>query len=129
MPVWDDVIPEKDALVYGKAGYGGRVGPGKKPALLVVDVTTAFLGDRPEPILKSIERFPNSCGEAGWKAVEKIQELITVARSRAIPVIYTASAARGAWHAGRHSQPNSPPAGRHGSGKGQAERVLRDATG
>jgi len=55
-------------------------------------------------ILKSIERFPNSCGEGGWKAIEEIQRLIEVARSGGIPIIYSASAAKGAWQAGRWAE-------------------------
>jgi maleamate amidohydrolase len=104
MHVWDGVVPEADIQVYGKAGYGGRVGPGKKPALMVVDVTTAFLGDRPEPILKSIERFPNSCGEAGWKALEEIRKLVDEAREGGIPIIYSAGAAKETWQAGRWAE-------------------------
>jgi maleamate amidohydrolase len=104
MPVWDGVVPETDIDVYRKAGYGGKVGPGKHPALMVVDVTTAFLGDRPEPILKSIERFPNSCGEAGWRAVEVIRSLLQAAREKGIPVIYSAGAAKGTWQAGRWAE-------------------------
>ncbi|HEV2139307.1 MAG TPA: isochorismatase family protein [Nitrososphaerales archaeon] len=104
MHVWDGVVPEADIQVYGKAGYGGIVGPGKKPALMVVDVTTAFLGDRPEPALKSIERFPNSCGEAGWKALEEIRKLVEAARGGGIPIIYSAGAAKGTWQAGRWAE-------------------------
>lgn len=104
MPVWDALMPESDMEVYAAAGYGGKVGPGKNPALLVVDVTTAFLGDKPEPILKSIERFPNSCGEAGWKSLEKIQQLVAVAREGGTPVIYSAGAAKGTWRAGRWAE-------------------------
>ncbi|MDA4124651.1 MAG: isochorismatase family protein [Thaumarchaeota archaeon] len=90
MPVWDDLIKVSDQMIFRRAGYGGKVRPRRRPALLVIDVTTAFVGDRPEPILKSIERFPNSCGEAGWRAVHKIKELMQAARSRSVPVIYTA---------------------------------------
>ena len=101
MTIWDDVITERDSQVYAKSGYGGRVGPGKKPAVIVIDVTTAFVGDRPEPILKSIERFPNSCGEAGWKAVGNISKLLDVARAKGVPVFYSASATLNQFSVGR----------------------------
>lgn len=104
MSAWDDVISERDKEIYAKAGYGGRLAPGKKPAVLVVDVTTAFVGDKPEPILKSIERFPNSCGEVGWKALANIANLLAEARKHGVPVIYTASARKGAWQAGRWAE-------------------------
>jgi maleamate amidohydrolase len=104
MPAWDEVITDRDRQVYAKAGYGGKLEPGLKPAILVVDVTTAFVGDKPEPILKSIERFPNSCGEAGWKAVEKIARLIEAGRTKGVPVVYTASGRKSTSDLGRWAQ-------------------------
>jgi nicotinamidase-related amidase len=56
---------------------------------LVVDVTIDFVGDVSEPILKSIERFPNSCGEEGWASIKYIRELLEHARSSDVPVLYT----------------------------------------
>ncbi|MBI2831886.1 MAG: isochorismatase family protein [Chloroflexi bacterium] len=92
MPVWDDVITERDKLVYNAAGFGQkRIGFGQKPALIIIDVTYAFVGDKPEPIMESIKRFPNSCGEEGWAAVRQIASLLPVVREKNIPVIYTAS--------------------------------------
>jgi nicotinamidase-related amidase len=91
MPIWDDVITERDRQVYEKSGYGNKIARGGRPAVLVVDVVTAFIGDKREPILKSIERFPNSCGEEGWIAVQRIRSLLEVARIHHVPIYYTAS--------------------------------------
>jgi nicotinamidase-related amidase len=82
---------------------GQRGGIGSRPCLLVVDITYAFTGDRPEPILESVKRFPNSCGDVAWEALPRIAELIAAMRTRALPVIYTRQAPRvdavtaGAW--------------------------------
>jgi len=46
MPVWEDVIPEEDLQVYSKSGWGLRREWGKRPALLIVDVTRGFVEDR-----------------------------------------------------------------------------------
>ncbi len=89
MAIWDDVITDEDRAIFDKAGFGKRQGFGSKPAVLVIDVTYGFIGDRPEPILQSIERFPTSCGEVGWDGVKQIERLLLVARGRKIPVIYT----------------------------------------
>ncbi len=90
MPIWDDVITESDKEIFKNAGYGGRkVSFGNNPALLIIDVTYDFVGNEPEPILKSIERFPLSCGEKGWKAVHQIKSLLPLARKRQIPIIYS----------------------------------------
>ena len=74
--VWDDVLPEEDRLVFERAGWGKEVGFGEKPVLLVVDVIYNFVGDVPEPILESIKRWRNSCGEEGWVAMPYLKELI-----------------------------------------------------
>ena len=88
--IWDDVVPERDRVVFAEAGYGQIGGFGKRPALLVVDVTYDFCGDRPnEPILESIKRFRNSCGEAAWEAIPCLQTLIAAARTRRVPIVYT----------------------------------------
>lgn len=92
--IWDDVISESDRLVYDKAGYGREGGFGQKPLLLVVDVTYDYTGDRNEPILQSIDRFPNSCGEAGWAALAHIARLIAAARASSTQVIYTRAVPR-----------------------------------
>jgi nicotinamidase-related amidase len=92
--IWDDVVPERDRKVFAEAGYGQRGGFGERPALLIVDVTYDFCGDRPEPILESIKRFRNSCGEAAWEAMPHLQRLIAAARAKGVPVIYTHSGPR-----------------------------------
>ncbi len=89
MAIWDDVISDRDRLVYQESGYGQRAGLGNRPALLVIDVTYAFTGDKPEPILNSIARWPNSCGEAAWNAISHIRRLLDAAHEANIPVIYT----------------------------------------
>ncbi|HZU07650.1 MAG TPA: isochorismatase family protein [Chloroflexota bacterium] len=87
--IWDDVIPERDRQVFDEAGYGATGGFGQRPALLVVDVTYDFCGDRREPILESIKRFRNSCGEAAWDAIPHLQTLLAAARRKRVPIIYT----------------------------------------
>jgi nicotinamidase-related amidase len=88
--VWRSVIGERDREVYAAAGYGGRLPRGRRPALLVIDTTYGFVGREPLPILESIRDYPNSCGEAGWRAVSVIAELLAVVRSLGWPVVYSA---------------------------------------
>jgi nicotinamidase-related amidase len=92
--VWDKFLTERDKAVFAQAGYGARGGYGKRPALVVVDVSWAFCGDRPEPILQSIKRWRNSCGEDAWVAMPFIQKLIAKARDKGLPVIYTTGVRR-----------------------------------
>ena len=101
--VWDDVVPDRDRQVYRDAGYGSRGGGGERPALLIVDVTYDFVGDKPEPILESIKKFPNSCGAEGWRGMEYIRELLELCRELEVPVFYTkgmderSAIMRGSW--------------------------------
>lgn len=91
---WESLIPEAEKVVYRAAGYGKRGTWGERPALLVVDVNYNFTGDRPEPILESIKRFRNSCGEIAWQTIPKIAALLDAARARGVPVFYTTSGYR-----------------------------------
>jgi nicotinamidase-related amidase len=101
--IWDSLVSEEDRAVFAAAGYGQRAGAGLRPALLVVDVTHDFVGDKPEPILDSIQTFPNSCGEAGWQAMERIVILLEAARTTGTPVLYSKAldqadlSTRGSW--------------------------------
>lgn len=92
MPVWDQFLTERDKQVFGAAGYGRRAGFGRRPVVLIVDVNYNFVGDKPEPIEESIKRWRNSCGEEGWVAMAHIRTLLTAARAKGIPAIYSTAA-------------------------------------
>ena len=85
-PVWNQFLTERDKAVFATSGYGARGGFGKRPALLVIDVNWAFCGDRPEPILESIKRWRNSCGEDAWVALPYIRSLIDKCHDKGVPV-------------------------------------------
>jgi len=106
--IWDPFLTERDRAVLGAAGYGSRGGFGKRPGLLIIDVTYGFTGDRPEPILQSIKRWSNSCGEESWAAIARIDALARAFRDKDLPVIYTKGDAReDNWDAGSWSWKNS----------------------
>jgi nicotinamidase-related amidase len=83
------VIGESDRRVFTAAGWGRRAGFGKRPAIMVIDVNYNFCGDKREPILESIKRWHFSCGERAWDAIDVIRKILTVARRKRLPVIYT----------------------------------------
>jgi maleamate amidohydrolase len=93
-PIWNAFLTARDKAVFAASGYGARGGFGKRPALLVIDVNWAFCGDKPEPILESIKRWRNSCGEDAWAALPYIGSLIEKCRQKGIPVIYTTGVRR-----------------------------------
>ncbi len=87
--VWDRFLTDRDRQVFALGGYGRRYGFGVRPALLIIDVTYGFVGDRPAPVLESVKKWRHSCGQAGWDAIPQIQAILEAARARQIPVIYT----------------------------------------
>ena len=104
MAVWDEFLTDRDKLVFSGAGYGARAGFGQRPVVLVIDVNVAFCGDEPAPILESIKKWRNSCGEEAWVAVGHIERLLAAARAKRLPIIYSTGErptgnpfARGRW--------------------------------
>jgi maleamate amidohydrolase len=84
---WEDVID--DEIRQLAANYAARQGLGRRPALLVIDNYNAVFGDRREPLLEAMKRFPSSCGPSAWDAIEPTQRLLAAARAAELPVIYT----------------------------------------
>lgn len=100
MPEWDGCLSAQDLEMLALSGYGGRSRFGQRPLLLIIDATYKFLGDQAEPIQKSVQRFPHSCGEKGWLAVERIKRLLSFCRNQGVPVAFTARdihVSRGRW--------------------------------
>jgi nicotinamidase-related amidase len=93
-PIWNRFLTERDKQMWALSGYGARQGFGKRPAVLVIDVNYNFCGDRREPILQSIKRWRNSCGEEAWDAIEAIKRLLLASRSKGLPIIYTTGVRR-----------------------------------
>ena len=88
--VWDDLLTDQDRQVYSSGIFGGAVGIGGSPAVVVVDVLNKSIGDEPLPILEAMERFGKSCcGEYGWRAIPAIRAVLACARANDVPVYYT----------------------------------------
>ena len=87
--LWDKFLTERDKAVFEASGYGAKAGFGTRPAFLIVDVSTNFTGERPEPILEMVKTWHNACGEDGWVAIGHIKRLLAACRAKALPVIYT----------------------------------------
>jgi nicotinamidase-related amidase len=99
--VWNKFLTDRDRAVFAASGYGTHGGFGQKPALLIIDVSYGFTGDRSEPILESIKHWRNSCGAEAWGAVKVIKDLADLSRAKRLPVIYTTGFGRtDNWDAG-----------------------------
>jgi len=90
--IWDDVIGAEEQAAYVRGGWGGRIGFGERPALVVVDMYRAFVD--PD--------YPFSSPEAPATA-DAIAELLGDFRAAGLPVFHTRGrpeptpAARGRW--------------------------------
>ena len=116
-PVWTKFLTPRDRAVFAAAGFGAQVGFGRRPALLIVDVTFAFCGDKPEPILESIKRWPLSCGEEAWTGIAHIKGLAEAARAKSVPVIYTTGTSRSDnWDSAAWARKNARHEDRQGQG-------------
>jgi len=86
---WEEVFTGKDRQLLASAGMAKKQPFGRKPALLIIDVTMEFIGSKPLPVLESANEYRTSCGENGWKALPSIHKLLNIVRNRDFPVVYT----------------------------------------
>lgn len=107
--IWDEFLSDADRERLRLTGLTGPKRPARRPALLVIDVSWAFAGDRrDEDILESIRRWPNSCGRESWQAIERISELVAKARQQSLPVLYSTGRGRAdSWDIGGWAWKNS----------------------
>jgi maleamate amidohydrolase len=93
MAIWDDIIPQEDLKMFAKSKFGGKAGYGKKPAIVVVDMTYGFVDDA----------YPLGCSKMGWPAVRANERLLAKGRALGIPILFTrgyhpkTSTERGRW--------------------------------
>jgi len=76
--IWDDVIPQAERDLYTQGGWGGRIGYGRRPALLIVDMYRAFV----DPA------YPFST-QGAPAAVRAIRALLDRARAAGCPVFFS----------------------------------------
>ncbi len=77
-----DAVPDADLEYFGGESYGTlgtAIGWGETPAVLVVDMTDAFVSDE----------YPTGRTDTGQAAVAANKRLIATARELEVPVLYT----------------------------------------
>lgn len=90
MRVWESVVPTDELQRLQQLGFGGEVGLGNRPCLLVVDVVMSFLGRRPGDA--DGEDYVTGCGPAGWASLPRVVEVLEAARTAGIPRVLTKGA-------------------------------------
>ena len=91
MREWMKAIPEGELRFYKKAGFMGDLKPGRRTALIVVDVTLGFCGSEGLSLDEAVAEFSTACGPASWIAMPRIARLIELFRARELPIIYSLS--------------------------------------
>lgn len=86
---WMRVMPESEQALYLQSGFGERQPFGDRPALIVIDVTLAFTGSKPQPVADAIREYPTACGEVAWESLPRIARLLKLFRDRNWPVVFT----------------------------------------
>ena len=89
---WKDVVSEEILEIY--TAYRRDTYVGERPAVLAIDLYNLAFEGGPRPVHEVVKKFPSSCGILAWEAIEPIQELLTMARSIGLPVIYSTNETR-----------------------------------
>jgi len=85
--IWEPFLTEQDRA-HVALSRDRRVGFGRAPALVFIDLYRWVFGDQPRPLLEAIKTWPGSCGLAAWEAVPHLQRLLGVAREVGLPVVH-----------------------------------------
>lgn len=81
-------LTEADRALLATDRFGRTPAPGDSPAVVVIDMQRAVVGDDLPPHEQS-ERYRFGCGRSAWRAVEVMEPFLDRARSLGVPVIYT----------------------------------------
>ena len=84
---WQDIIDAEILEIYEPYRREVRVGP--NPAVLVIDLYNKAYQGGSRPVREVNRRYPGSCGENAWRAIEPTRLLLAAAREAGVPVIYT----------------------------------------
>jgi maleamate amidohydrolase len=86
---WEKLIPASEQRFYKKAGFMGTLKPGKRAALIVVDVTMGFCGSEGLSLDDAVAEYPTACGPSSWVAMPRIARLIAMFRQQNLPIVYS----------------------------------------
>ncbi len=101
---WDRFISDRDRVVYQRSGFGASVGIGERPGMLIIDAQYRTTGEGPVPIQEAMEQYATAVGEDAWKAVWKIERLVTQFRSKGWPVMYAQGERTGTQEGARYAE-------------------------
>ena len=89
---WKDLVSEEVIEIYKP--YQRKTYVGERPALLAIDLYNLVYEGGPKPVHEAVKEQKSSCGIYAYEAIGPIQELLNLARSKKIPIIYTTTETR-----------------------------------
>lgn len=84
---WQDVIPAGDIAIYGT--FQRETAIGAPAALVAVDLYEQVYRGGDKPVIDLVGRYPLSCGEHAFAAIEPTKRLFAAARAAGLPVFYS----------------------------------------
>jgi maleamate amidohydrolase len=84
---WKEIVDDEILEIYEP--YRRDVHVGRNPAVLAIDLYNKAYQGGSRPLREVNRRYPGSCGENAWKAIEPTRTLLAAARKAGLPVIYT----------------------------------------
>jgi nicotinamidase-related amidase len=88
MAAWDRFLTQDDIKVLEKRKPRQLNGPGRRNALLLIDMQVTACG-YDKPIYEQLDIYSGACGPHAWKAMPIQQTLLAAARKAGMPVIYS----------------------------------------
>ena len=89
---WKDIVDADTLEIYKH--YRRQTYIGQRPALLAIDLYNLAYQGGARPVREVVKEYPSACGTYAWDAIAPTQELLALARSRRIPVVYTTAETR-----------------------------------
>ena len=79
MAIWDEILSKEDKMAFEKSGMGRKIGFGRSPAILIIDMSQGFV----EP------EFPLAGAKRPEKTIQSISRLLSVGRKKGTPIFFT----------------------------------------
>jgi len=89
---WKDIVSEEILEIY--KSYRRETYIGTRPAVLGIDLYNLVFEGGARPVREVVKEFSSSCGIYAYEAMKPIQELLALARSKGIPIIYSTNETR-----------------------------------
>ncbi|MDE2516858.1 MAG: isochorismatase family protein [Rhodospirillales bacterium] len=82
---WERYLDAADRAVLARGRFAQRMGFGARPAIIAIDCQRYMVGERGI----ADDRYPSSCGEVGWRAVDRIAAILQAGRAGGVPIFLT----------------------------------------